>query len=221
MILECGPKHDRRQLNLSLPYIPIIENLNLKKLYLRSRNIITGQQIGVLVSGGVDSAILYFLLHLENNLTGNKFIITPYTIMRKEGSRYYSKPVQDWIHNYFNLPNIELNVVGNNTLPEAQQVSSGINDIFEKQTDFLYLGIIQSRPEHSIGWARPKFTETDKVRLPFLNLQKNHVIDLYRQFNVLELLNLTYSCAINETDACGYCNGCNERTWGFNDLRLY
>lgn len=220
MLIDCGPIYDRRQMRLTLPSIPDIENPLLKNLYQRVNKLVEGNEIGILVSGGIDSAILYFLLIEENISTGNHFNIIPYTMMRKEGSRYYAKDVINWIHRYYNINEIELNIVGDNTLPELQQVESAIKEILHIVVDFVYLGIIESRPEHSVNWTRPYFKETFHRKYPLLNLQKSHVINLYLQRNIQELLDITYSCAINEQHACGYCNGCNERTWGLIENNL-
>lgn len=220
MILECGPSNDQRLVNINLPVIPTFQQPYIEKLFRKSHDIKNENEIAVLVSGGMDSAILYFLLIQENINTGNKFNLTPFTMMRKEGSRYYAKNVINWIHRFYGISEIELNLVGDNTLPEIQQVESAIAEIFSKQISFVYIGIIEARPEHSINWFRAKFKETVNRKYPFLNLQKSHVVDLYIRHNLFELLDITYSCAINERIACGHCNGCNERKWGLQIMNV-
>jgi len=220
MIVECGPSHDRRSLSLVLPSIPKFDSELTRNLYRKLNKMVSGNEIGILISGGLDSAILYFLLIKENIETGEKFNITPFTMIRKEGSRYYAKGVINWINDYYGLPKVELNIVGDNTLAEIQQVESAVKEVLHRKIDFMYLGIIESRPEHSINWTRYTFKETFNRKYPFLNLQKSHVIDLYIKFNLFELLKITHSCAINEQIKCGYCNGCNEREWGFSQLGL-
>jgi hypothetical protein len=220
MIVECGPANDRRIMSLQMPLVPTFESLYMRKIFKKFNGIENENDIAILVSGGLDSAILYFLLIQENINTGKKFNITPFTMMRKEGSRYYAKNVINWIHRFYGIPEIELNLVGDNTLPEIQQVESAIAEIFSKQISFVYIGIIEARPEHSINWFRAKFNETVNRKYPFLKLQKSHIIDLYLQNNLLELLSLTYSCAVSEKLACGRCNGCNERFWGLSQYGL-
>jgi hypothetical protein len=221
MIIQCGPSHDTRIFSLNLPISTHdIKNPTLKKILLKKHNLISNDQIGILVSGGIDSAILYYLLIKENIETGQKFNITPYTILRKEGSKHYAIKVLNWIHRHYGLPETQLNVVGDPTLPEIQQVESGITEILHKKIDYIYVGIIEARPEHSVGWFRFPFTETFHRRYPLLNLQKSHVIDLYRKFDVMDLLSVTHSCAVNELVPCGTCNGCNEKNWGLSELGL-
>jgi asparagine synthetase B (glutamine-hydrolysing) len=94
MINECGPDNDRRILSLSLPKYHKIQPWN--------------KNLGVLVSGGIDSALLYYLLLKQNQEQGNTHNIKAYTILRKEGSRQYALPVINYINSLFNLPEQEL-----------------------------------------------------------------------------------------------------------------
>ncbi|NBP00413.1 MAG: hypothetical protein EBU90_09880, partial [Proteobacteria bacterium] len=213
------PLWDRRYLDFELPVYTPISNPILENLYRRSQKLKRDYRIGVLVSGGLDSALLYYLMLLENQRTGNKFIITPYTILRKEGSKNYAIKVINHIHNLFLLNHIDLNIVGDNQLEEIQQVESGAKDVLI-ENDFVYIGIIESRPEHSINWLRGKFTETVRRRYPLLNLQKSHIIDLFYKFNLVSLIPITHSCAVRELVPCLNCNGCNERSWGFKEMKI-
>lgn len=218
--ITCGPEWDRREFAMSLPVYPTFNSTTLKKIYLNTHGLQENRNIGILVSGGIDSALLYFLLTKLNIENNNFFNITPYTILRKEGSKNYALPVINYIQKKFSLPITELNVVGDNTLPEIKQVDSGLKDIFDKGTDFVYIGIISVRDEHRLNTPKFYFPQTIKKIYPLLNLEKSHVIDLYIQYNLLDLLEMTYSCAIDEINACGSCNGCNERIWGLSQMEL-
>ena len=219
MKILCGPEYDKRIFTLTLPEsTPYFKSSYLTKLWLRSHKLRDNNHIGILVSGGVDSAILYYTLLKENFETVNRFKITPYTILRKEGSKHYAIKVINWIQNYFNIAITDLNIIGNPSLPEIKQVESGVLEILTHHVDYVYLGIIESRPEHSINWVRPLWRETFNLKYPLLNLEKSHVIDLYRKFNLFDLLKITHSCALNEIDPCGTCNGCLERQWGLSEL---
>lgn len=220
MILSCGPDHDQRILNFELPRLPNFSSEFLKKLYLRTNGVQEGNNIGVLVSGGLDSALMYYLLLEENKNTGNKFKITPYSMMRKEGSRFYAIQVIEYINSLFKIETTGLNIVGDNTLEEIKQVESAIKEVFSKNENFIYVGIIEARPEHSINWVRHKFKETVVRKYPLLNLEKSHIIDLIIKLNLNHLFSITHSCAVNEKIPCGNCNGCNERAWGFEQLGL-
>ena len=217
MLIECGPDHDKRFLNFTLPVYFDPASPTLSKMFFAAKGMRKNHRIGILVSGGIDSALLYFLLLKENHLLGNPYTITPYTILRKEGSRNYALKVINHINTIVGLPQQELSIVGNNTLPEIQQVDSGVMEI-QLSNDFVYVGVIESREEHSIGWYRHNFQESERIKYPLRNLQKSHVIDLIYQFNIESVLPLTHSCAIDEINLCGYCNGCHERVWGFTEI---
>ena len=217
MLTECGPEHDRRLFNFTLPVYEEPVRSTLSRMFFAAKGMRKNHSIGILVSGGIDSALLYSLLLKENQSTGNKYKITPYTILRKEGSRVYAIQAINHINKLFHLPEQNLNVVGNNTLPEIEQVESGVKEILDTN-DFAFVGVIDSREEHSIDWYRHKFKESERVRYPLLNLQKSHVLDLIYQNNLESVLPFTHSCAIDESKMCGYCNGCKERLWGFNEI---
>lgn len=217
MKLECGPHNDRRIFSLELPTIPTFPYEHIRKLWIRSNNLIQGNKIGCLVSGGADSALLYFLMLEENINTGNRFEIIPYTILRI-GAKIPAQNVINWIHKFYNIPQIKLNIIGNPGLPEMQQVNSGIFEILGSKVDYVYLGIIADRPEHYINWDNVKFEETVQRKYPFLNLEKSHIIDLYYKKNLKELLDLTRSCNIGE-EPCGHCNGCIARSWGIEQIQ--
>jgi len=218
MKIECGPKHDLRIFELNLPNFPYIDKPWLEKLWMKTNNFIKGNKIGCLVSGGADSALLYFLMLEENRKTGNKYEIIPYTILRI-GAKKPAQNVINWIHKFYNIPEIQLNIIGDPDLPEIQQVNSGIFEILGSKVDYVYLGIIADRPEHYINWDNVKFEETVQRKYPFLNLEKSHIIDLYYKKKLKELFDLTRSCNIGEDEPCGHCNGCMARIWGIEQIQ--
>ena len=197
MQITCGPAHDRRTLTLDLP---------------------TTSKIGVLVSGGVDSALLYYLLLHTKHQTNNPVEITPIVIHRKEGSKYFARPIVERINQLFDI-NKKPKQLGNTMLPEPEQVASAVRHAFNLlQLETVYLGVISNREEHLIGFDPIPIIEHHSVQLPFEHLEKSHVIDIYYQLGIEYLLPFTHSCDQHETVACGSCNGCRERIWGFNQI---
>jgi hypothetical protein len=194
MIIKCG--NDNRVITIELPE---------KK-----------ETLGVLVSGGLDSAILYFLIVQENIRLGNLHDIIPFTVARKEGSIYFAGPVVEHIHKYFNIcvPHLQ---VGDNTLNETRQVTSGLKDAQDMGCSKVYLGVIIQQPEHMLGWDHPKLKEAERFKLPFINADKSHIVDLIFKSNQESLFHITHSCD-HELGRCGSCNGCRERAWGFKKV---
>ena len=200
MKIECGPAHDRRIFELELPQ---------------------SKRIGVMVSGGMDSALLYYILLYLKREQNTDHYIRPFAVMRKEGSKYHAMPIVSKIASYFEINDEFPTIVGDTALPEQQQVESGvIQAINLVRMDVVYVGVISNRDEHLIGYDKLSYTETDKLKYPFMNLEKSHIVDLFYQLNITELLELTHSCDLHETIHCNRCNGCTERIWGFAQMGI-
>jgi len=202
MNIICGPADDQREITLTLPN-------------KRSR-------IGVLVSGGIDSAILYYLLHLENTATGNIHEIRPISILRKEGSRYFSHLVVGAVNQQFNIPFIEPKLFGDNSLPEEKQIKSLVDQSLVSGFNIVYAGAIEQLPQHMVDWQPIPSKETARFKTPFQTINKSHIIDITIKFKQETLFYITHSCASADYQVgrCNRCNGCNERSWGFEKLGL-
>lgn len=199
MKIECGPLDERKTLEITLPE--------------------ESDRLGVFVSGGIDSAILYYLICLENRRHGNKHKIVPLSLLRKDGSRYFSRMVIDYIHRILGLPPEYPGMVGDNHLPEDQQVRSGIAQaVFDYNISPVYIGVIVTLPEHMIGWERIPVVETSYLKAPMLDLKKTHVLDIAYQVKQEFLFNITHACDTYQIGRCGRCNACRERAWGFEQL---
>jgi len=197
MQLVCGPLHDRRTLDLSLP---------------------PSTKVGVFISGGIDSALLYYLLLKENQIYNNSHNIQPLVIARKEGSKYFARPIINQINQIFGIT-LSPKRLGNTALPETKQVTSAVEQAFRLLgLQEIYVGLITNRPEHAIGFEPIPVPEIPGLHTPFKHLEKSHVIDLYYQLGLEHLLEYTHSCDQSEQEQCGTCNGCRERVWGFLEL---
>lgn len=197
LIVDCGPAFDRRTLNIWLhPF---------------------RKRVGILISGGMDSALLYYLLVKLNAESGFIYKITPYTIIREQGSIEYAQPIVDYVNELFGLPATIIETVGDNTLSEQYQVESGCKDVLIK-SNLIYLGLIEELEIHTIGWRPPiKWKETENRLYPFKDLNKSHIVDLIFQFKQEKLFELSHTCNM-PGPRCGACNGCNERRWGFEQM---
>lgn len=194
--LLVGRDDNRRKLKIELPFLQ--------------------RRIGVLVSGGLDSALLYYLL---KTLVTEKYTLTPYVINRNDGSLFYAKRVIEYVDDVTNSEStvrfIDINQPDSNL-----QVSAGIQNILSaKQINVLYIGIIETLPMHCIGVPGP-YVPIDSIytKFPFKNLNKTHIVDCIKQLNQEHLFAITQSCVYNNN--CGICNRCNERHWAFEQLNL-
>lgn len=174
-------------------------------------------RVGVLVSGGLDSAILYYLLEKLNKNNFHK--ITPYIIARQEGSLTYGPKVIEYVNNLFNKNPTEFEIIEiPKLIPPHLQVKIAVQMLrVKKVVDILYLGVISVRAEHSIGIDvyRPK-EDTDFVKYPLFQLEKSHIVDLICKMEQEKLIEITSSC--DSGNNCGNCNGCKERSWGLSQI---
>ncbi len=197
MNFSCGPAHDQKIFEITVP---------------------DATRIGVLVSGGIDSALLYYLLLHVKNLTNSKTDIIPLIMLRKEGSKYFASPIVEKINSLFNIQRKPYRI-GDNTLPETEQIKSAVVQAFNIfKIEYIFIGAIHNRPEHMIGFDTIEIPELPHVVIPFRKLEKSHVIDIFYQLQIEHLLSFTHSCDQQELTACGECNGCRERSWGFEQI---
>lgn len=198
-------------------------------LYLNNiMNIILPSEktkIAVFVSGGLDSAIMYYLILKANKAMNNLHEIVPYVIHRSDGSKYYSKLVVAHIQSQFDCNLSNLIVVGDPTLPGDMQVRSGALSAYLKGCQKIYVGVIKQLEEHIVGEVLFDIESAERdypgvLNVPFKNTTKDEIIQLIVDNNQQPLFYITHSCSILEVGRCNSCNGCNERSWGFNQLGI-
>jgi len=164
-------------------------------------------KIGILMSGGLDSWVLYnlvkkfdpiifFIYHTESSER-------PDTVEKLTGI----KPVV-----FESKENIDLRIV------------SGIKYVWNNHNiNNLYFAINQPPPpQHFPHLAvdaphRPWKLEDKRLISPFLHLYKYHIIDLGMQLNLN--LDKTLSCLTRLDAHCGKCWQCMERQWGYDQLK--
>jgi hypothetical protein len=197
-----------------------------------SIDIDTSKKIGVLLSGGMDSAIMLFLLLKEikdNNLTVD---LTVYNVPNvNDNAAVYAGNIVEFLEKYFNT-DIKFKSIGNGHAEPLKLIRQPAAEILAtKEIDIIYSGQNQFPPEARLWTAYksaqgkfirrdPRLPDPDNVRFPFVKLYKNHILDLYRQFNILELAAITHSCTAQKTGTCKECLWCVERTWAFTQLGL-
>lgn len=183
MQLDCGPAHDRRLVNITIPT--------------------DRTAVGIFLSGGLDSAILY---HLLTKYTGST--VVPIVIEKTPASRYFAQAVVNCL-----TPGRVAIIVRSKT------VQGAILEV-RSQFDYLYLGLIEERAEFLIGWTPSNVPDNYFRKSPLLHVNKSHIIDLVVQEKQEILFHLTHSCATQHIGRCMTCNRCRERAWGFEQLVL-
>lgn len=240
----------------------------IEKLYIDNN----WKKIGIRLSGGADSSILYYAIcdYFKNR---DDVEIYPLT-MNTELKWWYSagakkvidrvteltgKSPTDWYIHYY--PDYK-------DLSQFQKYEDGINEMQQTAVkkyhlDAIYIGLtknppidelknhfinndynlnitevldqIDSRDSTRDSQIYPEvltlqYDENDneisyKQVIPFANLDKTAVKDMYEFYNVIDTLYpVTYSCEIvpeSKTDPlihCRHCFFCLERWWGFNRI---
>jgi hypothetical protein len=225
--LECGPVDDRRTLRLELPV-----------------NTVNGNSILVSYTGGIDSALLLYLLAKLNNDQDIPYLIQPVTIDNRLGSaddptNKFSMTItelwpriSDTIKSYrMTFPNSRILDLIKHTADPAViqrfQIGPAVRKCYNQGNyQYIYSGINEGPAESECPGA-PNHANLPSSeaeiphpwKIPFLKLQKTHIMDIIIQLEAFEILELCTKC-FNHTsleDRCQAFN-CRERWWALSRL---
>lgn len=178
---------------------------------------------GILLSGGLDSAVLLFLLMTEYKNIGIAPNIKIFTVPKADCSYKYVPEIINEINQKFESNLQPTTLVGSSEDHHTVQVKNATKDVFESETiDELFIATNQNPPEEEFDYtqfkngANIRYKElTDKIHQPFLFLQKSHIIDFMFQYGAEKLSTLTHSCIKMTDTRCTVCFPCKEREWAF------
>lgn len=184
--------------------------------------------IGILASGGLDSAILICLIIEElkrtNRLDSTK--ISTYTVLKFDGAMAYAARNIEWIENHYNIKLDVNNNIENNDMSAGRVSKDSVAKLMQENPNTVfYIGANhQADPsvktfKHNLKIKVP-YTETEYLKFPFLNMIKPNMVNLYFQFSVRDLISYTHSCTASMTDFCYDCYACEERAWAFEELNI-
>jgi hypothetical protein len=196
--------------------ISLFDDTNFKlRLPLLRRNI------GVLVSGGLDSALLYYIAK-SLEIQDNRYKVIPYTLERDDSSKSHAQPVIDYVHDKLNIGRLDTRYIPITQTDSDTQVTEGIRKLLKEKLSLVYVGIITTLPEHALHGVRPPYFPVDYelVNYPLKQLTKDHVVDMIIKLGIDKLFELTHSCVYDTVGRCNKCNRCNERAWAFTQLGL-
>lgn len=203
MIIFTGPDSDKRQIEI--------------KFHEGKK------RIGVMLSGGADSAILLYLLALERKIAGSDQELIPFTVARPDGAWNYVKPIVDKINQMLGATIPDPIQVGDPSLHHSQQGRSGELEARTKyRIDHFYYGSQQHPPVPMPGEypKRPEQVELPGTTIPFALVDKRHTLGLYEVFQAWPLIELTHSCTAQTEGRCGECYNCKEREWALSQLEF-
>lgn len=189
--------------------------------------------IGIRASGGADSSILLYYLALHHSGP-----IILYHISEEVNDFYEEvhlnrvvEKIQELTSNTnITIKNFRVHRKFIQNLMEITNVNSEKDNI-----TMLYSGITKRPPLEDEKLFKNKITEPetdnfrdpnllvstlhDKTYMPFANLNKKDISDLYDRAGITnELFPLTFSCIEDLKNHCGNCWWCEERIWAFGKL---
>jgi 7-cyano-7-deazaguanine synthase in queuosine biosynthesis len=179
---------------------------------------------GIMLSGGLDSAVLLYLLLKEDNTIA----IQPFSIPKHDGSHLFVPGILKHFENYFNITIPNTILVGDPEAHHSQQSTTAVKQILTEypKIDFVYFATNQN-PTHSFDYSqfspdgfpnRVQGPTHPKILMPFIKMHKDEILKILFDNDQQALLSLTHSCTERKTGRCGQCFQCNERAWAFDQL---
>ena len=180
-------------------------------------NIDNSKKYGIMMSGGLDSSILFYLL-VESN---PNIDLQPFTIPKYDGAALYVDNIISYVNQKLKLTIPKTFFVGNPNLHHREQSFIAILEIFRNyKIDHLF-NAVNKNPPHLESYpgapARDKNIKNEKLLVPFINLYKSDILKMLPDQN---LVYITHSCTEQKVGRCHLCWQCKERAWAFEELGL-
>jgi 7-cyano-7-deazaguanine synthase in queuosine biosynthesis len=169
-------------------------------------NIPTGR-VGIFISGGLDSALLYHLLLKEDKN------IVPLLLFNNRQQYNRALAVIEYLQT---LHQTDCKPI----LVSNEDIRQAINEAIWLGFDLVYLGVTKELEEFLVDWQPNNFQETKRIRGPFKDMDKSQVVKLAIENQAEHLFLITHSCAVQTQGRCNLCNRCRERAWAFTKLGL-
>jgi hypothetical protein len=171
------------------------------------------KKIGVFVSGGLDSGLMFYLFHkLRQELgTDNQFSV--YTVERPNQSMIFARRVVDWVQDCFG-ETYDINAVGTDQIHHSLHIASGLADAAKDDVDVFVLADTLIPGEVPNGPKR-RLINHPRVRQPWLYTAKDKIIEVCIDLNLTDLMTVSHSCEVPNMTPCRVCWHCKERAWAF------
>lgn len=194
-------------------------------------NLEENKNYGMMMSGGIDSAILLYLILKTYQERGWEPRIQPFTMRKNNESSASATRMLEYISTqfpgYYIPPTTE---VGDPNTHHRLQGVAAWKEIKERfpEVDFVFYGSNKVPPWDYSNWEKDEFGlprgrpqrssgEGGIVYLPFLNIYKYHTVDLVYENGQEKMFEIARSCTQRLTGPrCGICFQCREREWGFS-----
>ena len=187
--------------------------------------------IGVLLSGGMDSLLLLTLLC--DNFDRQRYVI--FTIDKADGSTRWTEKILDYISERFPTNEFYQQIIKGGDQDEKKELGvsgkAGFADVLINYYDnlgILYSGNTMNPPTyfwHNTdaplrGAAVAAAEKFEKFVTPFAHLDKSYTVKLAHDNLYEHVFKMSHSCTERPRGRCGVCWQCNERQWGFDQNKL-
>ena len=197
--------------------------------------------IGIMLSGGVDSAILLYYLMKYTSDTIHIYT-TGSNLKYRRNSIIAPRVVEKCIELTGNN-NVVHHIHYDEAATDSSMIDAPQKDIDRQEINIVYDGTTMNPPDNIATKFVPEFSfdytrndsgnnamtyRDDKFYMPWANTDKKGIARMYRNENLIEsLLPITRSCEYDPTceyfdnvkdpglEHCGECWWCKEREWGF------
>lgn len=180
---------------------------------LQLHSIKSTDRIGIMLSGGMDSALLLYLLakNVDN--------IVPFTVPKTDGAKHYVGPIVDWVNQRLSKQIIQPKFIGNPSAYHENIINLALK-LIENEYDILYFAG-NSYPKDILPNGPNRFRRNNpKHCQPFFDLYKTDILQAYVEHDIMDLLELTHTCTELEFGRCNICWQCRERIWTFEQLNI-
>lgn len=173
-------------------------------------------KIHLLFSGGADSTILLYLLLLEQQ-KNPKLEIKCYGLNIVKNGVVFSRSmaILNVMENRFN------NKIPFHTLNKKYILRNFVELILSVDSGYVFSGCNKVldflKPTIYIPGDTPPFRGEpfNKFHIrPFIEMDKAEILSYYVKHDILDILDMTYSCGANLKIPCDNCYFCLEREWG-------
>jgi hypothetical protein len=187
--------------------------------------------IGVMVSGGLDSTLLAYLLYdirNKNELTNQ---IQLFVVPRPDDSYLHVQRVVRYLDKHFNMKS-DIIIAGTGDVHHSKQLASGLKEVIQKYDCDVFLTAITTNPpeklpnyqygtfkdENGVAYDGPNRIKSNHPRIvdAFWDYTKKDTVKLIKDLNLTEIMNLSHTCTGSKLIRCGKCWQCCERAWGFS-----
>jgi len=182
------------------------------------------RKIGLLISGGLDSSLMLYLITKEIKEKNSNVEFITYTVEQElKGTVHHTKKIINIIEELNNISITNI-IVGASHAHTDYEIIYGTLDALNRERksnqvlDVLYLASTKVPEElkNVNGAPRRDGRNIFSVVQPWSTVNKDEIVSYILKNNLLELVKNSHSCTMISNKHCGECWNCIERIWAFD-----